>query len=100
MMNISRELKVTNNKPINITVRLIEEDGRPGMMCNTRLEVRLPDTICYAVTEDPYIRYDMAGHRNEDYQRMKLERAVSGMASMIRSQIMECLEAGGAFRGR
>lgn len=94
MMNISRELKVTSNNPINITVCLVEEDEHPG---TTRLEVHLHDPICYAVAEDPYLRCDMVGHSKEKYQRMKLERVVSGMISMIRSQIMDCLEAGGAF---
>jgi len=94
MMNISRELKVTNNNPINITVRLIEKDGHPG---KTLLEVRLQDTIRYAVAEDPYLRCDMVRQRKKEYRRMKLERAVSGIISMIRSQIMDCLEAGDAF---
>ena len=95
MMNISRELKVTSNNPINITVHLIEEDGHPG---TTLLEVHLHDTIRYAVAEDSYLRCDMVGQRKEEYQRMKLERVVSGMISTIRDQIMDCLEAGGAFR--
>ena len=95
MMNISRELKVTNNnKPISITVRLIEEGGHPGM---TRLEVHIPDTICYAVAEDHYLCCDKDDNRKEDYRRRKLERAVSGMILMIRTKIMDCLEAGGAF---
>jgi hypothetical protein len=96
MMNISRELKVTtnNNYSINITVRLVEVDGHPA---TTLLEVHLHDPICYAVAEDPYLRCDMVGQRKEEYQRMKLERVVSGLVSMIRDQITYCLEAGGAF---
>lgn len=94
MMNISRELKVTNNSPINITVQLVEKDGHPG---TTHLEVHLHDPICYAIAEDPYLRCDMVGQRKEEYQRMKLECVVGGLVSMIRNQIMDCLEAGGAF---
>lgn len=96
-MNVSRELKVTNNNKHNsITVRLIEEGGHPGM---TRLEVHIPDTICYAVPEDHYLHCDKADDRKEEYRRRKLERVVSGMILMIRTQIMDCLEAGGAFHG-
>lgn len=94
MMNITREIKVTNNHPINITVHLTEEDGHLG---TTLLEVHLHDPISYVAAEDTYLHCDMAGHSKEEYQRMKLERVVSGMISTIRNHIMDCLEAGGAF---
>lgn len=104
MMNISRELKVTNISPINITVRLVEEDGHPGM---TRLEVHIPDTISSTLPEDSFQKLekvgcyavpgDKADNRKEEYRRRKLERIVSDMILMIRTQIMDCLEAGGAF---
>jgi len=100
MMNISKELKVTDKNPFRIDVRLIESDGRPGVRCHTRLEVRLPETMCSAVEEDPYHRFDHSYYDSGHYQRCKLERVVNDLTYTIRDQIMKCLEAGGAFRGR
>lgn len=101
MKNITRELKVSDKNPFRIDVRLIEEGGRPGYRSDTRLEVRLPETICCAVREDSYMEhYGHSFAHSDHYQRMKLDRVVHDLVGTIRKQIMDYLEAGGAFRGR